>query len=97
MTDKEEKADPIDFDVEKVTDLLSVLVETKGFPALLALNQAAQINLAITAAEVQKELDERAEELRKKGEEEAAKKAKEAAEEKKKSEAHETHQPERRF
>lgn len=91
-----EKEEPkeIKLDAEEITDLLDIVHETADLPSLMALNQAAMINLTIKAAEVQEELDKRAEEMKKKAEEfqakvEAwkAKKAKEREEEEKKEKA----------
>lgn len=76
--EEEEKKppEPIDFDADRADALLDVVHKARDLPALLALSQAAMIDLAIMAAEVQEELDKRVEEARKKSEEEAAKKEK---------------------
>lgn len=68
-----EEPKPVKLDAAEVNDLLEVVHNTADLPSLLALNQAAMINLTIMAAEVQEDLDKRAEEMRKKAEELQAK------------------------
>jgi hypothetical protein len=76
--EKKEKPKPIDLEAAEVNELLEVVHNTKELPSLLALNQAAMLNLTIMANEVQEEMEKRAEEARKKAAEEGAKKAAEA-------------------
>jgi hypothetical protein len=73
---EKEKVEPVKFDVEEVVGLLDVIHGTKDLPNLSPINQAAMVNLAVIAAEIDEELKERAEEQRKKDEEESAKKEK---------------------
>jgi hypothetical protein len=70
---EKEKVEPIKFDVEEVVGLLDVVHGTKELPNLSAINKAAMVNLAVIAAEIDEELEERAKEARRKSEEEAAK------------------------
>lgn len=51
--------EPVEFEADKVIDLLEVVHNTKDLPSLMVLNQAAMAQLARMAAEVQKEVDER--------------------------------------
>lgn len=84
--------EPIKLEAEEISDLLDIVHDTADLPSLMALNQAAMINLTIMAKEVQEELDKRAEEMKKKADEHQAKveawkakKAKEREDEEKKA------------
>lgn len=68
-----EEPKPVKLDAEEVNELLDIVHNTADLPSLLALNQAAMINLTIMAKEVQEELTKRAEEAQKKAEELQAK------------------------
>lgn len=76
----------VDFDAEKVLDLLEIVHKTKDLPTLSSLNQAAMVNLTIMSLDVAEEIAVKQAAARKKAEEEAARKA---AEEKRRLEIEE--------